>query len=71
MILRKTQFLPKNPFHEKRLVAKYPQGSGERFYMKIMIFDFPQAHLVGSSKSRAYREIASEPIFDEKHKNAC
>ena len=49
---------------------KYSRGSSETFCMKNMTFDFPQAHFAGSSKSRASRETAFEPIFDEKHKNA-
>ena len=36
--------------------------------MKNMTFDFPQAHFTGSSKSRASRETASEPGFDENTK---
>ena len=39
--------------------------------MKNMTFDFPQALFAGSSKLRASRETASEPVFDEKHKDAC
>ena len=39
--------------------------------MKNMTFDFPQALFVGSSKSQASHETASEPVFDEKHKDAC
>ena len=48
----------------------YSQGNGKSFCMKNITFDFPQAPFTGSSKLRASRETASEPVFDEKHKNA-
>ena len=38
--------------------------------MKLKKFYFPYAGFTGSSKLRASRENASEPIFEEKYKNA-
>ena len=38
--------------------------------MKMWLFNFPQANFAGSSKSRATRENAFEPVFEEKHKIA-
>ena len=36
--------------------------------MKLENFYFPYTVFTGSSKSRASRETASEPVFEEKHK---
>ena len=57
-------------FHEKLLVTKQSRDSNETLCMKLKNFYFPKVGFAGSSKSRASRKIASEPVFEEKHKNS-